>query len=59
MSTDFITIPEGTVTFLSNDPVDSTLLKQTLGDEASATIELEIKTLALEQMAKHGGIINY
>ena len=57
MSTDFMTIPEGTVTFLSNDLVDFTLLNQTLGDEASATIELKIKTLASDQVAKHGSII--
>lgn len=57
MSPDVMTIPEGTVTLLSTDLVGSTLLNQALGGEASATIEREIKTLALEQMAKHGGTV--
>ena len=57
MPTDVMTIPEGTVTLLSTDLVGYTLLNQALGDEASATIEREIKTLALEQMAMHGGTV--
>jgi class 3 adenylate cyclase len=57
MSTDVMTIPEGTVTLLSTDLVGSTLLNQALGDESSQTIEREIKTLALEQMGKHGSTV--
>ena len=52
MSTDGTKIPEGTVTLLSTDLVGSTRLNQALGDEASATLEREIKKLALEALAR-------
>jgi len=57
MSIDSPSVPEGTITLLSTDLVGSTLLNQALGDDASASIEREIKSLALEQMKKSGGIV--
>ena len=57
MSTDGTSIPEGTVTLLSTDLVGSTRLNQALGDEVSATIEREVKKMALGQMGKHRGIV--
>ena len=50
-------IPEGTVTVLFTDLVDSTQLNQQLGDEEARAIGRAIERLALERVEAHRGIV--
>jgi class 3 adenylate cyclase len=50
-------IPEGTVTVLFTDLVDSTQLNQQLGDEQARAIGRAIERLALERIEAHRGIV--
>src|SRR6478735_7285172 len=50
-------IPEGTVTVLFTDLVESTSLNQLLGDEEARVIGRETERLALERIEAHRGVV--
>ena len=50
-------IPEGTVTVLFTDLVDSTQLNQRLGDDAARAIGRSVERVALERIEAHRGIV--
>ncbi len=56
MSTERIALPEGTVTVLSIDHVDSTVLNQRLGDAAATAVERELVALADAEVDRHHGV---
>ena len=50
-------VPEGTVTMLFTDLVDSTRLNQSLGDEAARRIGREIDAIARSIVSEHRGVL--
>ncbi len=56
MSPERIALPEGTVTVLSIDHVDSTVLNQRLGDAAATAVERELVALADAEVDRHHGV---
>src|SRR6187397_1122744 len=57
MSPEGIALPEGTVTVLSTDLVNSTVLNQRLGDAAATAVLRELAGLAQEQVDKQRGVV--
>ena len=55
MSSDPVALPEGTVTVISIDHVNSTVLNQRLGDAAATAVERELVALAEAEVDKQHG----
>ena len=50
-------LPQGTVTILFTDTVDSTPLNEALGDERAHELRMEVEALCGSQIVPHGGVL--